>query len=284
MNQRLLRQMEEIEPSTAFPHPALWLTTNRNSQRSRVLVIADDDTLRQYLCDRFNTTYQIVVATNSREGLEMTMNMSPDLIITGLTKAVSESESLCFRLKQSDKTAHIPVLILSDQQGPSSRVKFFSFGADDYLTWPFLLVELQIRVHNLIQSRKLLQQKYSARWNSTSSFGTVESVDRLFLQRALTVVEDHLKDSQFGLELFAKEMDLSPRQLRRKLIALSGIQTNEFIRRVRLLRAGELLAKHAGKVSQVAFQVGFNNLSYFTKCFKTFHGSLPNEYAKRNVA
>ena len=265
---------------TAFLHPALWLTSNQNSQQSKVLVIVDDDTLRQYLCERFNTTYQIVVATNGHEGHDMTMNVLPDLIITGLSKSVSESESLCFRLKQSDRTAHIPILVLSDQHGPSNRLKCFSLGADDYLTWPFLPIELDIRVRNLIQSRRVLQRKYSSQENSKFSLSTVESADKLFLQRALTVVEYHLNDSQFGLELFAKEMGLSPRQLRRKLIALAGVQANEFIRRVRLLRAGELLAKHAGKVSQVAYQVGFNNLSYFTKCFKTLHGSLPNEYAK----
>lgn len=279
MSQSTLRQIE-ISPTTAFPQPTLWLASDDNSQQSKVLIIVDDNTLRSYLCERFNTTYEIVVSINGEEGLEMAINASPDLIITELTKAASESESLCFRLKESDRTAHIPVLVLSDQHGQSNRVKCFSFGADDYLTWPFLPIELDIRVHNLIQSRRVLQRKYSAQWKSTSSLGTVESADKLFLRRALSVVEDHLNDSQFGLELFAKEMGLSPRQLRRKLIALSGVQANEFIRRARLLRAGELLAKHGGKVSEVAHQVGFNNLSYFTKCFKTLHGSLPNEYAK----
>ena len=279
MNQTLLRQIE-IEPTIAFPHPALWATINQNSQKSKVLVIVDDDTLRQYLCDRFNTTYQIVVATHSEEGLDMTITTLPDLIITGLTKAGAGSECLCFRFKQSEKTAHIPVLVLSDQHGPSNRVKCLSFGADDYLTCPFLPIELEIRVHNLIQSRRFLQRKYSALRNLKTSLSTVQSADKMFLQRALAVVEDHLTDSQFGLELFAKEMGLSSRQLRRKLSALTGVQANEFIRRVRLQRAGELLAKQAGRVSQVAHQVGFNNLSYFTKCFKTLHGHLPNEYAK----
>jgi AraC-like DNA-binding protein len=191
---------------------------------------------------------------------------------------------LCFRLKQNEKTSHIPVLILSGQHRLCNRVKCFYFGADDYLTFPFLLVELQIRVHNLIQSRKLLQQKYSAQWNSKPTFNTNESTDKLFLQRALAVVEDNLTNSQFGSELFAKGMGLSQRHLSRKLISLSGTPANQFIRKVRLLRAGELLATDAGTVREVAYQVGFHNLSYFTKCFKALHKSLPHEYAKRSAA
>ena len=280
MNQNLLPQID-MEHLGAFLHPALSLS-NRSAQRSTILVIFDSDTLHQYLCERLNTSYKIIVATNSQDGMEMAISRSPDLIISGLMTVDVDGDSLCFRLKQNEKTSHIPVLILSGRPELCNRVKSFSFGADDYLTWPFLQVELQIRIHNLIQSRKLLQQKYSAQWNSKSSSSTVESADQLYLQRALAVVERHLKNSQFGSELFAKEMGVSQRHLSRKLILLSGIPASQFIRKIRLLRAGELLATNAGKVSEVAYRVGFNNLSYFTKCFKALHKSLPHDYAKRS--
>ena len=269
----------ELEPLVAFMHPAISLTIS--TKQSTILVIDDGNTLHQYLCERFRKTYEIVVARSNQEGLDMAMSIAPDLIITGLNTVDVERDPLCFRLKQSCTTSHIPILILSDQHTLGARIKCFYYGADDCLTWPFLLVELQIRIHNLIQSRKLIQRKYSALGESTCSSQFVESADKLFLQRAMAVVEEHLKNSQFGSEVFAKEMGLSQRQLRRKLIALSGIPVNEFIRRIRLLQAGELLAKNAGNVSEVAYRVGFNNLSYFAKCFKALHGSLPNEYVKR---
>jgi len=153
-------------------------------------------------------------------------------------------------------------------------------GADEYLTKPFDLKELTVRANNLIEQRRLLRQKYTQ--NGRSLYKTVKatSADEKFLERLRATVEQHLQNSRFGVEDLSREMGLSRVQLYRKITALTNQSANEFLRTYRLERAADLLRQGVGNVSEVAFQVGFENPSYFTKTFREHFGKLPSEITK----
>jgi YesN/AraC family two-component response regulator len=234
-----------------------------------------------HLREALKTNYIVKEAPDNQRGLELALQILPDLIITDSIIPDIQGESLCFRLKQHDKTSHIPIIILTNQDDVYSRVKSFYLGADDYMMRPFQLVELQVRIQNLIQSRKVLQKKYSRQIELNPSPVEAQSDDERFLQQVMEVVEKNMNNPMFGSEMFGSEMGLSQTRLYRKLITLTGYSSNDFVRRMRLKRAADLLHKRAGNVSEVAYQVGFNSLSYFAKCFKELHQYSPRNYAKR---
>ena len=247
---------------------------------STILVIGQQISVRDYLRTALDSTYRIEEAKDDIDGLRLSKQILPDLIILELN-VPSKGDPLCFKLKRCERTSHIPVVVLTDQNDHQSRLKSFYLGADDFMMLPLQEAELQIRIQNLIQSRKKLLQKFNQLVDLKPATTDVPSANQLFLQRIKKVMEDKMGDPLFSSEAFAKEMGLSQTRLYRKLISLTGYSSNDFIRRMRLQRAAELLQKQVGNVSEVAYQVGFNSLSYFAKCFREFHNYTPREYAKR---
>jgi AraC-like DNA-binding protein len=247
---------------------------------STILVINGNAAVREYLRKTLNSTYRIEEAGDENDGLRLAKQILPDLIIVDFN-VPAKGEPLCFQLKGCERTSHIPVVILTYQDNQNNRIKSFYLGADDFMNPPLQEMELQIRVQNLIQSRKALRHKFSHPLDLKPAATDILSENEIFLQRIMKVIEDHMSDTLFGSEQFAREMGLSQTRLYRKLISLTGYSSNDFIRRMRLQRAADLLQKKIGNVSDVAYRVGFNSLSYFAKCFREFHKCTPREYAKR---
>jgi response regulator RpfG family c-di-GMP phosphodiesterase len=273
-----------MDPLLIFQHPGFSLRLDQDDapeRRATVLVIDDNKKVRAYLRDGLRDTYTIEEASDSENGVRLAKQIIPDLIITALTTQDQDNESICLQLKHFDKTNHIPIVVLSEGNDPSSRIKSFHFGADDYMALPLQHAELQIRIENLIQSRRTLQRKFSKQIELKLPPIEVQSKDQIFLQRVMRVMQSNMHNPLFGSEEFAEQMGVCHRHLSRKLMFLTGQSSNEFIRQMRLQRAAELLNKQTGKVKEVAHQVGFNNLSYFAKCFKEHHKCSPSDYSKR---
>ncbi|HEX6893488.1 MAG TPA: helix-turn-helix domain-containing protein [Chryseolinea sp.] len=247
---------------------------------STILVINGNAAVREYLRRTLDSTHRIEEAVDENDGLCLAKQILPDLIIADFN-VPAKGEPLCFQLKGCDKTSHIPVVILTNQNDQNNRIKSFYLGADDFMNLPLQEMELQIRVQNLIQSRRALRSKFSHPVELKPAAADIPSENEIFLQRIMKVIEDHMSDALFGSEQFAREMGLSQTRLYRKLISITGYSSNDFIRRMRLQRAAELLQRQVGNVSDVAYRVGFNSLSYFAKCFREFHQCTPREYAKR---
>lgn len=249
-------------------------------RRSTILIIDDHEKVRSYLRKSLGETYEITEASNSKEGVRIAKQEVPDLIITALTTQALDNESLCLHLKHCENTSHIPIVILSEQNDRSNRIKSFYVGADDFMALPLQHSELGIRIENLIQSRRTLRRKFSKQIDLNSPSVDRQSKDERFLQRIMMVMSINIDNRLFGSEQFAGQMGLSHRHLSRKIMSLTGRSCNEFIRQTRLQRAAELLNKKTGTVKEVAQQVGFNNLSYFSKCFKQFHHYSPSEFSQ----
>ncbi|AYA37475.1 response regulator [Hymenobacter oligotrophus] len=265
------------QPDTALPvAPA--------DARPLVLVVEDNPEVRDYIRTCLATEFRVRTANDGAQGLALLKDLEPDLIVSDLMMPQLDGLELCRRLRADEQTAHIPLVLLTARAGDETRLTSFGLGADEYLTKPFQPAELRARIHNLVQQRRLLRQRFGRAVTLQPRDIAITSADEAFLNRAMAVVEQHMANTEFSVEQFADEMALSRVQLHRKLKALTDQSTSEFVRTVRLRRAAALLQAHAGNVAEVAEAVGFSNLSYFSKCFRELHQQSPSEYATQAIA
>lgn len=267
-----------------FSEPEIFLSLSaepRSNNRCTLLIIDADERFAASLATVFQNNYNVHLANTSEHGLALAQRVMPDLILTELMMLTEEGMPLCSQLKQQNSTCHIPVILLSEQTDHYSKMKGLYLGADDFVVRPFHFLELQMRIQNLIQSRKMLQQKYSKTATQTTAVANMPSEDERFLQQVMAVAEKNMENSSFNIAAFAREMGLSRAQLYRRLIAVTGYSANDFMRRLRLQRAAEMLHKKVGNVSEVAYRVGFTSLSYFARCFKEHHHSSPSDYTRQ---
>jgi AraC-like DNA-binding protein len=188
---------------------------------------------------------------------------------------------LCAKLKTDHRTSHIPVILLTARATAEDKIGGLETGADDYIIKPFDARELRVRVRNLIEQRRKLRERFRKEGILQPQEIAVTSTDQKFLQKVLDIVESHISDERFSVETFGKEIGMSRALLHRKMRALINHSPSEFIRSLRLNHAAQLLAKHGGNVTEIAFQVGFNNLSYFARCFHQQFGVSPSVYASQ---
>lgn len=256
-------------------------TDNAGADKPLLLIVEDNTDLRAYIRLHLEDHYRVIERENGQLGLEAAQNQMPDLIISDLMMPEMDGIALCHRLKTDERTSHIPVILLTALATQESKLKGLKTGADDYLTKPFDARELLIRVANLIEMRRKLRERFGREIRLQPKDIVVTSTDEKFLQRIMKAAEDHMTDSEFGPEEFGREIGLSRMQLHRKLTALTGQTTTEFLRTLRLKRAAQLLEAQAGNVSEIAFDVGFENLSYFAKSFREQFGVSASEYVQQ---
>ena len=243
-----------------------------------VLIVEDNADLKAYLAEILEDEFRLELAENGKEGLEKAFDLVPDLIISDMMMPVMDGFVFCTEIRKDERTSHIPFVLLTARGTIESKLEGLELGADEYITKPFNTKELQVRVKNLLEQREQLRKSFSRQVIVQPKNISVTSVDEQFLTQAMEIMESHLSDEQFSVERFAEEMDMSRKNLLRKIKALTDQSVNEFIRNFRLQRASQLLAANSATVSEIAYKVGFNNLSYFSKCFKELFGVVPNEY------
>jgi signal transduction histidine kinase/DNA-binding response OmpR family regulator/Tfp pilus assembly protein PilF len=250
--------------------------TEREKDLPTILVVEDNQDLRNYIRGSLGHKYQIVEAENGLIGLEKAFALIPDLIISDWMMPGMDGITICSRLKTDERTSHIPIIMLTALATGEARLQGLETGADEYLTKPFDNRELQVRINNLIESRRQLRERFSRELHLGPRKIPVTSMDEKFLERVMEAVETHLGDPDFSMEKFGQQVSLSRMQLHRKLKALTGESPGDFLRSMRLKRAKSLLEAQSGNVSEVAYSVGFNNLSYFSRCYKETFGVSPS--------
>jgi signal transduction histidine kinase/AraC-like DNA-binding protein len=255
----------------------------KSEEKPVVLVVEDNRDMRNYIRQHLQEQYQVIESEDGKKGLDKAFEAMPDLIISDWMMPGMNGIDLCTHLKADTRTSHIPFILLTALATDEGRLKGLETGVDDYLTKPFDSRELNLRIRNLIESRRKLRERFSRELTIEPSSITVTSADEKFLQKILKIVEDNMSDWEFSMEDFGSEVGLSRMQLHRKLKAITGKAPGDFLRLMRLKRAAQLLEMQAGNVSEVAYQVGFNNLSYFSKCFKEQYGTTPHEFISRTV-
>ena len=246
-----------------------------------ILLIVDDNAdLRDYLSSLFYKDFTIKTAQNGEEGFAQALKYIPDVIITDLMMPNEDGLQLIENSKKHLATSHIPVIMLTAKAGDENKLEGIEIGADAYITKPFNTEILKATVKNLLESRKKLQERFSQEIVLTPKEVSLNSYEEQFLVDLQEVMDNKLVESDFSAENFATALGMSRMQLHRKLKALTGLSTTEFIRSQRLKLAAQLLKKSEINISQVGYAVGFNNHSYFTKCFREQFGVSPSDFAK----
>jgi DNA-binding response OmpR family regulator/two-component sensor histidine kinase len=273
----------KAKPQPTLEHPLVDEVDIFSKDEKPILLIVDDnEDLRTYVSSLFNESHTIHTAVNGKEGFEKALSEVPDLIITDLMMPEDDGIMLTQNCKTTEATSHIPVLMLTAKAGDKNKLIGLETGADAYLTKPFNTEILKTTVHNLQETRDKLQERFSQEVVLLPKDIATNSTDERFLTNLQEVMDKSLIESDFNTEAFAEAVGMSRMQLHRKLKALTGLSATEFIRGQRLKLAAQMLKKSDINVSQVGYAVGFNNHSYFTKCFKEKYGISPSEYSKKS--
>lgn len=247
---------------------------------NKILLVEDNEDLRTYIKGILGNHYQLLEAIDGEKGLKIAQKEIPDIIISDLMMPKMEGDELCRLLKSDEKTSHIPFIMLTAKATEEDKIKGLAYGADDYLTKPFDKKELQLKIKNTIEQRMRLQQKLQKELITSPDRENISSKEDRFILKLRDIIVDNLNEADLNISFLCAEMALSRVQLYRKVLALTGLSTSDFIRKIRIQKAAQLLESNWGTISEVAYEVGFNNLSYFTKCFKEFYDQTPSAFLK----
>lgn len=252
--------------------------TNQKSAEElpSLLIIEDNSDIRQFLAACLNQKYNLTLAANGQEGIDIALETVPDLIISDVMMPEKDGYELCETLKEDIRTSHIPIILLTAKTDLASKISGLKTGADAYLTKPFEQEELLVRLEKLFE----LRQKLQARYQNIEPAKTPENKEDEFIQKVREVILNNLSDESFGIVQICRAISLSRAQLHNKLKALTGLSTSHFVRSIRLKKAHELLISSELNVSEVAYEVGFKNPSHFSTSYLEEFGFPPSKTPK----
>jgi signal transduction histidine kinase/ligand-binding sensor domain-containing protein/DNA-binding response OmpR family regulator len=244
----------------------------------RLLIVEDNKDLRDLLAARFRENYTILQAVDGKEGLETALREMPDIILSDVMMPRMDGIEMSRKIKNDIRTSHIPLILLTAKTGEESKLEGLRAGADDYISKPFNQEILQIRVRNLVEMHKRKQELFNKQIRIEPSKITVSSLDEQLIRKAIEYTEANMSNPRLSVEELSRELGMSRVHLYKKLLSLTGKTPIEFIRIIRLKRAAQLLKESRLTVSEIAYEVGFNNPKYFRKYFKDEFGVLPSQY------
>ncbi len=260
------------------------ISKNRSNELPVLLVVDDNEDIRNFIKYSLEDQYKIYEAENGLEGFELAIKIIPNIIITDLIMHVMDGMELCKKLKTTITTSHIPVLILSAKKSQENEILGLKNGADDYIRKPFDIELLELKLKNIIQKRQLLRKGFKREINLETKEFTVTSSDERFLKQVIKIIDKHMSNTEFSVEMLVNEIGQSRSNLYIKLKEITGLSSSEFIRSIRLKRAMQLFDTTNLPVKEVMYKTGFSTASYFSKCFKKQFGAKPSDYlnSKKN--
>lgn len=247
-----------------------------------VLLIEDNADVVTYLKTCLRGSYQVLVATDGKAGMERAIEAIPDLILSDVMMPEMDGFEVCKALKNDDRTSHIPIILLTAKADMESRLEGLDCGADAYLSKPFEPRELLLSIQNLLELRQRMQSHYLAlgveRPEKAAESQQAGKRESAFVQKTRAIVEQHLDDAQFSTEELGRLLAMSRSQLHRKLTALTGLSPNHFIRIVKLEKARRFLAETDMGIAEIAYRTGFSDPGYFSRLFRQEYGITPKEW------
>ncbi len=247
-----------------------------NQKSKLILIVEDNPDMRTYINETLAEYYNIKQASNGEEGLEIAIEEIPDLIITDVMMPKMDGYELTRKLRTNQVTNHIPIIMLTAKAAESDKLEGLETGVDAFLIKPFSTKELGIRVRKLIEIRDKLIKQIGAKAVLNPSEISVSSMDQQFLKRMHDIIEENMGNEDFGVEVLAEQIGISKRQLQRKLKTLIDCTPIQCIRIMRLKRAKQLLEQNAGNVTEIAFSVGYGDVTAFSRAFKEEFDILPS--------
>ena len=248
-----------------------------------VLIVDDNDDFRFYLVENLRSLYNVIEANNGVVAYEKANRFTPDIIVSDVKMPEMDGFELCEKLKTDVNTSHIPIILLTANTLNEDKILGFEAGADEYITKPFNVGVLQARIRNLLIKKAEQRTMLNEHPGSDISEVHLPSLDEKLLEKVIKITNDKMADTDFGVDELSKMIGMSSVYLNKKMSALTGKTTSEYVRTIRLKRAAQLLEKSDLTISEVAYEVGYNSPKYFSKYFKDEYGILPSEYRKNYI-
>lgn len=245
-----------------------------------LLIVDDNEDFRIFMRYSLELQYRVKLAVNGKEAWEMMQEELPDLVISDVMMPQMDGNELCRLIKQDKRTAHIPVILLTARQNTEAKLEGLQTGVDDYVTKPFNMTILVLRIRKLIELSRY-HRVTQGMIDPAPSEIVITSLDEKLIEKAIKYVEDNMSRTELSVEELSRELGMSRVHLYKKLLQITGKTPIEFIRVIRLKRAAQLLRESQLHVSEVAFEVGFNNPKYFSRYFKDEFGVLPSVYQEK---
>lgn len=271
-----------LEKNQISPEGAGLSTTLDKSQspdyQPIILIIDDNPDLRLFVRQHFEGDYQVLEASDGKQGWEQCLSAVPDLVIADIMMPLLDGVELCRKIKNDERTSHIPIMLLTAVSAREKQIEGISAGADDYIVKPFDIALLKAKADNLLYIRKALRDRFSKTMFLKPKDIVLTSPDEKFLRKVIQVIEKNISQPDLDVDFLARQVGVSRTQLYRKMHALTDMAVKEFVRDIRLKRAEQLLLQDKITVSEIAVEVGFNDMGYFRKCFKEKYGKSPSKY------
>ena len=273
----------DLLPSLPASAEKLKLPTASPSapERPTVLIVEDNEDMRQFIRYILSDNYNLIEAENGEEGFEVAKKHLPDVVISDVMMPKTDGFDLCQLIKTNVATNHIPVILLTAYALDEQKQVGFESGADAYIAKPFNIKLLKTRVRKLIENRKKIRESFSNFLLNETKQETLGKVEQQFITDFTHYVENSIANPELNIDEIADALGLSRSNLYRKIKSLTDYSPNELIRTIRVKYAKQLLNSKAKSISEVAYEVGFSSPSYFAKCFKDFYNESPTEYLER---
>lgn len=249
------------------------------SGRQRILIAEDNDDLRLFLTRKIGSTYSVLSAKDGMEAAAILAKEMLDLVITDLMMPGMDGNTLCNSIKNNIATCHIPVIVITAKSDMNTRIACLRNGADDFISKPFQISYLMVRIENLLAARQNLRKAFGKNPDLGPSSISTSRKDEEFLQKIESIIEQRMEDPMFDVDVIAEKVNMSRATFYRKMKGLTDVSPNDFIRLCRLKKAAQILASGDSYVNEAAFSVGFSSASYFSRCFSKQFGVSPKEYA-----
>ena len=281
-------------------------TNNRMNKTNEngicLLIVEDNNDLRQFLTSILQSDYHVIEACNGREGLEKAQTEHPDFILTDVTMPEMDGLEMVHRIKADKNISHTPIVILSAKASMDDRIEGLKAGVNDYITKPFSATYLKQCMANIIQNQRIKQQNYLAtikpdlltaeenKGNQETEGKTLRlkatkivDADKLLMEQLIDYIEDNISNSELKIEDLTSALCLGRSAFYNKVKTLVGMSPVELLRYIRVQHAEEMVAKSDAPFSQIAYAVGFSDPRYFGKCFKKQTGLTPTEYREQRA-
>ncbi|MEO7214675.1 two-component regulator propeller domain-containing protein [Mucilaginibacter sp.] len=272
---------EMVESAAAEANNLLTEDPEASAELKSILIIDDNNDIREYLKLLFKNDYKVHSAINGREGLSIVKEVLPDIIISDVMMDEMTGIELCTAIREDINISHIPVILLTSSASPEIKLKGIEGGADDYISKPFDKELLKARVAGILRNKNNLQKYFYNEITLNSTNQKIPAEYKTFLDNCIKVVEKHLMDPDFNIQTLAGELGISHSSLYKKIKFISGQSANGFIRFIRLRKAAEILINSRHNIFETSCLVGINDIKYFREQFKKVFGINPSQYMKK---
>ncbi|UMB53740.1 ATP-binding protein [Lutibacter sp. A64] len=253
------------------------------SKKPKILIVEDNDDLRQMIKSELNPTFNVVEASNGQIGYEVALKEKPELIISDILMPIQDGVSMLKQIKKNAELSNIPIFMLTAKNSNETKIDCLSLGANDYIEKPFSLEFLQWKIKNTLTTRQELKEKYSKLITTAPTDIQIDSNDEKFIKKLIKIIEENMSSNILNVEFLASEIGMSRANLYRKVQVILNDTPVNFIKTIKLKRAAQLLKKNKIYISEIAYMTGFNNQKYFSKCFSKEYGISPTEYIKKHA-